>query len=81
MVHMRTTLDLDDRLLARARKVARDRGTTLTALIEEALAASLSQRPGGQEPFKLDWRPQAGHALPEVDIADRQALYDLMEDR
>ncbi|MCC6620958.1 MAG: type II toxin-antitoxin system VapB family antitoxin [Deltaproteobacteria bacterium] len=76
---MRTTLDLDDRLLARARKVAGERGTTLTAIIEEALAALLSPRPKGTEPFKLAWRPQAGHAPPEVDIADRQALYDLMD--
>lgn len=75
---MRTTLDLDDRLLARARKVAREQGTTLTALIEQALAAALAKGPRRTERFKLSWTPVSGRYLGGVDVADRNALYDVM---
>jgi len=34
---MRSTLDLNDALVRRAKRVAAERGTTLTALIEDAL--------------------------------------------
>lgn len=77
---MRTTLDLDDRLLVRARKVAGERGTTLTAFIEEALAAALARKPKGAEPFKLRWTPESGRYLGVVDVADRNTLYDIMGD-
>ncbi len=38
---MKTTLELDDELLRRAKQVALDRGTTLRAVVEEALARAL----------------------------------------
>lgn len=34
---MRTTLDLDDHLLKEAKRLAAERGTTLTAVMEDAL--------------------------------------------
>ena len=37
---MRTTLDIDDALLAEAKRRAADKGTTLTAFVEHALARS-----------------------------------------
>lgn len=40
---MRTTLDINDQLARRARKAAAEAGTTLTALIEDALRAKLEQ--------------------------------------
>jgi Arc/MetJ family transcription regulator len=40
---MRTTIDIDDRLLAAARRRAAENGTTLTAFVEHALAASLAR--------------------------------------
>ena len=78
---MRTTLDLDDKLLARARKSAGERGMTLTAVIEEALAAALAARPKREEPFVLAWHPRHGRYIGGVDIADRRALQDVMDDR
>lgn len=78
---MRTTLDLDDRLLAAAKRRAAARGTTLTAVVEEALAASLTRRPAARSAYQLKWKPHRGALRPGVDIADRDALFEVMEDR
>jgi hypothetical protein len=39
---MKTTLDIEDELLHRAKQAALDRNTTLRAIIEEALVRALS---------------------------------------
>lgn len=78
---MRTTLDLDAELLTAARKRARDLGTTLTAIVEEALAAALAHRPTRREGFRLRWKPHRGRLLAGIDIANRDALYEAMERR
>ncbi|MBN1944679.1 MAG: type II toxin-antitoxin system VapB family antitoxin [Bradymonadales bacterium] len=77
---MRTTLDIDENLLLRARNVAREQGTTLTRIVEEALAALLADRHDEQKPFVLRWAPHQGKYLGGVDIADRRSLYDVMDD-
>lgn len=77
---MKTTLNLDDQLLRLAKKAAADRGVTLTQVVEEALSAAVLGPPRS-EAFRLRWTPVAGRRTPEVDIADRSALYDRMEDR
>lgn len=41
---VKTTLNLDERLLARAKALALREGTTLTALVEQALQARLAPR-------------------------------------
>ena len=41
---MRTIISLDDRLHRRAKSYAAEHGTTLTALVEEALRARLTER-------------------------------------
>lgn len=78
---MRTTLDIDDRILAAAKRRARERGTTLTAVVEEALAAALAGRPAGARRYKLKWRTHRGRLLPGVDVADRDSLRDAMHGR
>ena len=78
---MRTTVDLDDQLLSAARKLAAEEGTTLTSVIERALAALLAPRPPATPRFRLKWTVRKGRAAPPVDIADRDALYDAMEGR
>ena len=51
---MRTTVTLDDRLLRAARRHAAERGTTLSAVIEEALRAKLAGRAArSPRPFEL----------------------------
>lgn len=77
---MRTTLNLDDRLLRGAKKLAAERGVTLTSIVEEALREVLAEpsRPGG---YRFRMRTVKGTRPPEVDIADRDALYGWMEGR
>lgn len=43
--HMKTTLEIRDDLLDRARRQARSRGTTLRAILESALEAQLARAP------------------------------------
>jgi hypothetical protein len=76
---MRTTLDLDDELLKAARCRAAENGTTLTAFVEHALAASLI-RPAATA-YTLRWKTHRGRTLPGVDVADRDRLYEQMDGR
>lgn len=77
---MRTTIRLDDQLLIAAKKLAAERGTTLTAIIEDTLREALSRRkpPRRRRRFRL---PTFGHGgtRPNVDLDNSAALLDLME--
>jgi hypothetical protein len=76
----RTTIRLDDELLRRARREALDRGTTLTAVIEDALRRALaSTESGRREPFRMRTFHGDG-LLPGVDLDDTSALLDLMDE-
>jgi hypothetical protein len=76
---MRTTLNLSDELLKAAKRRAVERGITLTAFFEEALAAALAPRADAERAYRLDWKSHAGRLVAGVNIADRDALYDAME--
>ncbi|MBI2237767.1 MAG: type II toxin-antitoxin system VapB family antitoxin [Actinobacteria bacterium] len=78
---MKTTLNLDDALLRAAKKMAAERGVTLTQVIEEALRAAVTEPRDRRGPFRLQWATVKGRRPPDVDIADRDALYDRMEAR
>jgi|HubBroStandDraft_3_1064219.scaffolds.fasta_scaffold01619_7 hypothetical protein len=77
---MRTTIRLDDHLLAEAKQRAARRGVTLTAVVEEALRESFSRQEAREErkPVNL---PSHGHGWlrPGVDLDNNAALLDLME--
>lgn len=76
----KTTLNLDGELLREAKKRAADRGTTLTRVVEDALRdALLEPEPDGFYTFGFPVIDGGGPPL--VDVADRDALYDLMEGR
>lgn len=54
IIRMRTTLIIDDRLLQAARKQAAERGTTLSAVVNDALRATMTKRiPERVEPFRM----------------------------
>jgi Bacterial antitoxin of type II TA system, VapB len=76
---MRTTIRLDDHLLAEAKQRAARSGLTLTAVIEQALRESFSRRERREQPpVKLpSWGE--GWVLPGVDLDDSASLLDLME--
>jgi len=76
---MKTTLNLDAELLRRAKERAAQRGTTLTAVVEDALRTRLDT-PAPRQPFRLRLPTVRGVRPPGVDPADRNALHDLMGD-
>jgi len=78
---MRTTLDLDDDLARKAKGRATQDGTTLTAVIEEALRRYLAPAPRTGKPFRLKLLTKRGRPVPGVNVADRDALYERMEGR
>jgi hypothetical protein len=78
---MKTTLNLDDQLMRTAKKIAAERGITLTRVIEEAIRAAVSPPPVRDERTPFTWRTVKGRKPPELDIADRDALYARMEAR
>jgi hypothetical protein len=77
---VKTTLNLDERLLARAKALALREGTTLTAIVEESLRARLAPRPRTGKPGEFDLPSVSGTAPPNVDITDREALFDVLDD-
>ena len=77
---VKTTLNLDERLLARAKALALREGTTLTAIIEQSLRARLAPRARAGTPGQLDLPTVRGTAPPNVDITDRDALFDTLDD-
>jgi len=78
---MRTTLDLDDELMRAVKRRAADTGRTLTSLIESALRDLLRREAEAPGSYRLEWPVVEGRALPGVDITDRDALYDRMDER
>lgn len=78
---MRTTIDIDDRLLALAKKRAIERRTSLKVVIESALRRALMESEKETGRFRLAWKTVRGKRTPGVDISDRDALYEKMEGR
>ena len=76
--HMKTTLNIDDTVMAELKREATRQGRTMSELVETALRLSFrSQR---KRP-KIPPLPKLHGGGELVDIADRNALYDAMEDR
>jgi hypothetical protein len=77
---MRTTIRLDDHLLAEAKQLAARTGRTLTAVIEDALRQMLARRQqaAARPPVRLPTAPGNG-LQPGVDLDDSAALLDLMD--
>jgi predicted transcriptional regulator len=76
--HMKTTLDLDDRLLLRLKTTAARQRTTLTALVETALRRFLAPRRTRER--ALPRLPTFDGGGCSVDVADREALDAVMNE-
>jgi hypothetical protein len=77
---MRTTIRIDDRMLAEVKKVAAETGRTITAVIEDALRELLARRRRKPRRPKVDLPTFRGKGVqPGVDLDDSAALLDLME--
>jgi hypothetical protein len=80
--HMRTSIDINDELLRKAKTRAVEEGTTLRALVERALRTLLEGEPHGRRrAYRLTWRTEKGRVQPGVRLDDRDALFDLMDGR
>ena len=78
---MRTTIDIDDTLLAEAKKRAIEQNISLRKVMENALRESLNRQNRQTKPFHLEWRTVHGRLVRGVDIADRDSVYERMEGR
>ena len=79
--HMKTTVDISDPLFESARRLAKRRGTTMRALIEEGLRAVLQTHHATPRGFVLRDASFDGDGLdPGVDLANwpqiRSLIYD-----
>lgn len=77
---MRTTIRIDDRLLAEAKARAARSGRTLQAVVEDALREAFGRRAGTAQ-AAVPKLPvfRGGRLAPGVDLDDNAALLDLME--
>jgi hypothetical protein len=78
---MRTTLDIDDAVLMKAKKLAAEEGKSLTRIVEEALHARVAPKRRESKRFRLRMLTKQGKLVPGTDLADRDALYERMEGR
>jgi hypothetical protein len=76
---MRTTLIIDDTIMARLKQEAAKQGKTISELVESALRLLLDAKP--QKRKALEPLPSFDGGGTLADIADREALYRAMEGR
>ena len=74
--HIKTTLNIDDTVMAQLKREAARQGRTMSELVETALRNLFQSQPVELSPLPTF---NSGGAL--VDIADRDALYQAMEGR
>jgi len=77
-MNMKTTLNLDDQVMKNAKARAARDGITFTALVEDAIRAKLLQDP---HTVKYQFKPNiiTGNKPPNVDISERDALYEVID--
>ena len=76
LFHMKTTISIDDSVMARLRRESARTGRTMSELVETALRRLLQAKPG---PAELPPLPSFKSGGAMVDVADREALYRAME--
>jgi hypothetical protein len=75
---MKTTLNIDDKVMAELKREAARQGRTMSEMVESALRLLLRSHRRREKVIALPTF-RSGGAL--VDIADRDALYQAMEGR
>jgi hypothetical protein len=76
--HMKTTLNIDDVVMAKLRHEAARQGRTMSDLVEAALRNLFQSQ---KKRVELSPLPRFNSGGAFVDIADRDALYQAMEGR
>ena len=75
---MKTTLNIDDTVMAQLKRESARQGRTMSDLVETALRSLFQSR---KKPADLSPLPVFHSGGARVDIADRDALYQAMEGR
>lgn len=75
---VKTTLNIDTELMLKAKRLASERGITLTKVVEDALREALAEQPA-LPAYEFRWETTKGTEWPAVDPANRDDLYDLLE--
>lgn len=77
---MRTTIRLDDHLLAEVKRLAASTGRTITAVIEDALRETLARQQTNKRRRLVRVTTVGGRGVqPGVDLDDSRGLIDLMD--
>ena len=76
---MRTTLAIDDRLLAAAKRRARQRGLTLGQFVEEALRAELVAAPAATR-LAIPVFTGGSGVRPGIDMTSNRALTEALDE-
>lgn len=82
VIHMKTTLNIDDTVMQRLREEAARQRKPMAELVEAGLRRILAEPPeaSGHLP-ELPELPELASGGLRVDVADRDRLYEVMEDR
>lgn len=73
--HMKTTLNISDSVMRQLKEEAARQGRTMSEMVEAALRTLLQKPPSAP---KLPPLPELDSGGAVVDVADRDALYDIM---
>jgi Ribbon-helix-helix protein, copG family len=76
--HMKTTLNIDDKIMKRLKEESVRQGKTMSELLESALRAMFQSRRSATE---LPPLPTFEGGIPRVNVANREALEDFIEGR
>jgi len=78
---MRTTVNIDEHLLAEAKLIAARSHRTIGSVMEDALRKLINDHavPASDQPYKLPSFPGGG-LQPGVDIYDKDQIEELMDD-
>lgn len=76
--HMKTTLNIDDTVMQRLREEAARQGKTMSELVEAGLRRVLDE-PSEYTDRVREPLPEWHSGGAQVDVADREALYDRID--
>ena len=77
---MRTTVDISDALLDSARRVARERGSTLSRLVDDALRRELSAGAEPAAPVEIPVFRGGSGLAPGVDLSSNRSIQEFFDD-
>jgi hypothetical protein len=77
---VRTTVNIDDRLLEWAKDVAKEREITLGDLLDQALQRLLLEPLDDDDGPELPVFQGGGEVMPGVDLSSNASMFDAMDD-